>query len=121
MNKAIRHCPSGDKNLLEDRVEILLQALRRARAVLYIAMMDGTVKNTLWANSDENLLDYLDRKIATALDDALVERKQAESASGKLEAALWGLLGRPKALDPSTFFNEDKSSSSLRAAERIKG
>jgi len=46
----------------------LLATLQRARAVINIAIMDGTVRNTLWARADETLLDYLDNGIASGLE-----------------------------------------------------
>lgn len=56
-------------SITDIRLRSLYRALRRTRAVLYVATMDGTIRNTLWANARESLLDYLDRVIVATLDE----------------------------------------------------
>ena len=81
------------------RADHLLRVLQRTRTVLYTAMMDGTVRNTLWANADQSLLDYLDQQIAMASYKTSIAVNRIDSESGSLEASLWGLVSRPSALE----------------------
>lgn len=108
MNSALEKKTIKPARPADARLDNLLLVLKRARTVLYTAMMDGTVKNTLWANADENLLDYLDRKIATALEE--VSDSDGTEPAG-LEASLWGLLTRPCVLDHLAFSKNERKSS----------
>lgn len=76
----------------------LHRALRRTRAILYTAMMDGTIKKTLWANTREDLLAYLDRVIEVALDVEDAEVASAGTRAGLPPLSVSDLVAAPSEL-----------------------